>query len=305
MTGTAAARAGAMIKEGEYMGAKYKTFTPGHIDASQPHPGRVYNALLGGKDHYEVDAAVAAAIGKVHPNSRATAWAARHCMERMATFMAREGITQFLDLGCGSSIEPDLDQIVRSIAPDARVVSVDSDPIVARRSEAFMSAPQSAEGRSVFLQADLCDPSSVLDSPEVRNTLDLTQPVGLCFNNVLCFIDDARRPHDAVAAYVEAVAPGSLMSVIHPTADFKDLSELVVAYNSEDGSGPLRLRGRAEILRFFTGLELIEPGLDTSRGWRSDIAVPQVGVSNIAVVDTSTLTDEEDSKYAAVARKSR
>jgi SAM-dependent methyltransferase len=263
----------------------------------------VYNALLGGKDHYAVDEAVAKAIREKHPNSLASVWAARHFMERSATYIAQQGVTQFLDLGCGASIDPDLPRIVQYIVPEARVVSVDSDPIVARRAEALMSVPETAEARSVFLQADLMDPSAVLHSQEVQDTLDLTKPVGLALNNVLCFVDDACRPHDAVAAYVDALAPGSYVSISHPTTDFRDMSQVVVAYNSADDSGPLRLRSGTEIEKFFAGLELVEPGLTPCHRWRADIAVPPVGTGTMPLVDSSSITDEEDSKYAGVARK--
>ncbi len=283
------------------MSAGYRAFTPAHIDTSHPHPGRVYNALLGGKDHYPVDEAVAEGIMRQYPNATASTWAARHFTERIATWMAQSGIRQFLDLGCGASIEPDLPQIVQHVVPEARVVCVDSDPIVARRAEALITgAPQ---GRTVFLQADITDPASVLDSPQVQDTLDLSQPVGLVMNNILCFIDNALKPHEVVAAFVDAIAPGSYMSICHPTADFRDMSKVVLEYNSAENSGPLRLRSRADIERFFTGLEFVDPGLTTCHNWRPEIVVPRIGTRNMPSVDSSKITDQEDSKYAGVAVK--
>ncbi|MFE7774894.1 SAM-dependent methyltransferase [Streptomyces sp. NPDC057445] len=272
----------------------------GRADAGKPHPGRVYNALLGGKDHYLVDEEAATGIMRRHPNARRSAWAARHFMERSAYFLARSGIDQYLDVGCGAPVEPYLQQIVRHAVPDARVVCVDNDPIVERHAEALLKA---RGGRTVFVRADLADPASILDASQIKATLDLTRPVGLCLNNVLCFVDDAQQPHDAVTELVDALAPGSYVTISHLTGDFCDMTDVVTAYNTTAGTGPLRLRTRSEIERFFSGLELVDPGLVACHRWRPDVVVPRLDDGSIRRMDSLEITDAEDSKYAGVGRK--
>ncbi|WP_051877070.1 SAM-dependent methyltransferase [Streptomyces natalensis] len=272
-------------------------------------PAGVYFALLGTPGFFRDDMAVAEGIiqdyAKHGLDARASAWSARHCSERMMYHLAKDlGIRQFLDLGAGYPIEPDLHQIARHVSRDVRVVCVDSDPFVRDYWEIELST--SPAEHVTFLYADVTDPQAVLTSPQVTQMLDLSQPIGLLLNNVLCFIPDSAQPHDFVARYVDALAPGSYMTLNHPTGDLRDMGKVVDVYNANSDEGPLHLRSRDEILRFFTdsGLDLTGPGLVMSHSWRQDIVVPHIeGTPVMSRVRTFQISDLEDSKYAAVGRK--
>ncbi|MET7621307.1 SAM-dependent methyltransferase [Streptomyces sp. NPDC005408] len=285
------------------MNGDYRGFPTERVDTSTnvAHPARVYSYLLGYKDWYEEDEKVGAPIMANHPDARRSAWAARHFMQRSTHYLAAQlGITQFLDIGCGFPYEPNLHQIARHASSAARVVYVDNDPIVIRRFEAHLKA--SPQEQTAMLYADFTNPASILKAPELTATLDLGEPVALCLNNLLNFVSDDDSPHEKVAELVEALCLGSYVTVSHPTADFRNMDKVVASYNVPYGKGPLVLRSRAEIERFFTGLELVDSGLAVCHSWRPDIVLPEIGRPGLAF-DSATISDVADSKYAGIARK--
>lgn len=282
------------------------TFPVG-ADTNQQHPGRIYAALLGGKNVHPADAAVAKGITDLYSasglNALASVWSCRHFMQRSAWWLAAEcGIRQFLDIGCGSPMSPNLPEIVQHAQPDARIVSVDTDPVALRYAEASLrSSPQ---GRSVYLHADLTDPASILAAPEVAELLDFSQPVALCLNSMLGFVPDSAKPYEKVAELVDALSPGSYVTIAAPTADFQNMDEILTVYNQGTlGEGLICFRSRDEILKFVAGLELVEPGITPTYRWRPDLAVPDLGDGSMLVVDSSRISDVECSNYAVVARK--
>ncbi|MFD4243699.1 SAM-dependent methyltransferase [Streptomyces sp. NPDC058525] len=275
-------------------------------DARPQHPSGVYQALLGGKTKYPADEEVANGIIETYRqaglDARASTWAARHFMHRSTWWLAAErGVEQFLDVGCGTPIEPNLPQIAQHAQPGARVLSVDNDPIALRYCEARLHG--SPQEQTAYVYGDLTQPDSILGAPEFRKLLDLSQPVGLCLNNMLCFVPDSANPHEKVAELIDALCPGSYVTLTHPTADFQDMGDIERTYNANSDDGILRLRGRDDILRFVDGLELVEPGLTLCHRWRPDVMVPNLGDGSMPVVDSSRISDVEDSKYALVAMK--
>ncbi|MFI1621857.1 SAM-dependent methyltransferase [Streptomyces lydicus] len=273
------------------------------------HPARVYFALLGAKGPFYSELTVAQGIiadyARQGLDARASTWSARHCSERMVAYLANDlGIRQFLDLGCGYPLEPNMHQIARAVSPDARCLLVDSDPIVADYWDLELSVAPAEHEHVRFLHADVTDVDEVLGSPQVAEILDLNEPVGLLVNNVLCFISDRSRPHHMMARYVEALAPGSYVTINHPTGDLRDMSKVVDVYNANAADGPLHLRSHEQILRFFDGLVLQDPGLVLTHSWRPDIVVPHPpGMPRTPRVASSGISDVSDSKLAAVARK--
>ncbi|MGY1439138.1 SAM-dependent methyltransferase [Streptomyces reniochalinae] len=264
------------------------------IDTTKPHSARMYDYYLGGKTHYEVDVQAAEAVIETVPEIVAAARANRDFIARVTRTLATEyGIRQFLDLGSGIPTKPNLHQVAQSAAPDARVVYTDNDPIVLQYAHALLSS--TPEGRTAYLHADITDPAAVMNSPEVRDTLDLNRPVALSINAILHFLPDAAGPHEIVAALLEPLAPGSFLCLTHAAADVGDpaldeLGRTVEEMYAKVGT-TLRLRDRAEVARFFDGLELVEPGLVMAHYWR-----PEPG-------QTTELKEGQPSMLAAVARK--
>ncbi|MEV4973248.1 SAM-dependent methyltransferase [Streptomyces scopuliridis] len=237
------------------------------IDTSKPHPARVYDYLLGGKDNYAVDQAVGA---KLPVEARAAARQNRAFMRRATAWLALNGIDQFLDIGTGIPTEPNLHQIVQEINPKARVVYTDNDPIVLRHAEALLiSTP---EGITDYIQADVREPRAILD--HAQGFLDFSRPIALSLIALMHFIPEDEKPYDIVGTLVEALPTGSYLVLSHAASDlYPDLVEQVVAQYKRGGI-TLGFRTHAGVARFFEGMDLAEPGLVTAPHWYKDTAAP-------------------------------
>ncbi|MFJ1749323.1 SAM-dependent methyltransferase [Streptomyces sp. NPDC088116] len=250
------------------------------LDTSKPHPARVYDWLLGGKDNYAVDQAVGQAIP---PEAKGNARRNRAFMRRASAWVARQGIDQYLDIGTGIPTEPNLHQIVQEILPESRIVYTDNDPIVLRHAEALLiSAP---EGRTDYVQADVRRPQEILD--HARGLLDFSRPVALSLIALMHFIPDEDDPYGITRTLVDALPSGSYLLLSHTTFDEHPQYEEKVMKAYREGEIPLRMRDHAEVGRFFDGLELTPPGLVTATHWYKDEPAP---------------ADELSGFYAGVAR---
>ncbi|MCL7381059.1 SAM-dependent methyltransferase [Streptomyces sp. 35G-GA-8] len=237
------------------------------IDTSKPHPARVYDYLLGGKDNYAVDQAVGA---KLPVEARAAARQNRAFMRRATAWLAHSGIDQFLDIGTGIPTEPNLHQIVQRINPKARVVYTDNDPIVLRHAEALLIS--SPEGATDYIQADVREPGAILD--HAQGFLDFSRPVALSLIALMHFIPEEQKPYDIVGTLVEALPTGSHLVLSHAASDlYPDLVEQVVAQYKRGGI-TLGFRTREGVARFFDGMDLAEPGLVTAPHWYRDTVAP-------------------------------
>ncbi|MBP3081111.1 SAM-dependent methyltransferase [Streptomyces albidoflavus] len=230
------------------------------IDTSRPHPARVYDWLLGGKDHYLVDQEVGE---KLPAEARGNAARNRAFMHRAAAWLAGQGIDQFLDIGTGIPTEPNLHQIVQALNPSARVVYADNDPIVLRHAEALLVSTE--EGATDYIQADVRDPEAIL--AHARSVLDFGRPIALSLIALLHFIPDGDDPYGVTRALVDALPSGSWLVLSHGTADQHPELENSTKDAYKKGAIPLRMRTRAEVEPFFAGLELAEPGLVTATDW--------------------------------------
>lgn len=237
------------------------------FSSGRPHSARMYDYFLGGKTHYEVDAAAAERVLAVWPGVRECARANRAFMHRAVRWLTAEaGIRQFLDIGTGIPAEPNLHQIAQAVAPKTRVVYVDNDPIVLNYAGALLSG--TAQGRTTYLHGDVTDPDGILNAPELHGTLDLDEPVALSLHALLHFVPEESRPHELVARLMETLAPGSHLSLSHgaPERDPEIRDAVTRLYRS---SGIfVQGRTRAEVAGFFDGLELVEPGVVCADRWK-------------------------------------
>jgi SAM-dependent methyltransferase len=240
-----------------------------YIDTSRPHPARVYDWYLGGKDNYPVDEELGRQIMAIDTGAPRAARANRWFMQRATRLLAREtGIRQFLDIGTGIPTEPNLHQIAQGIAPETRVVYVDNDPIVLAHAGALLRG--TPEGVTEYLQADARDPRTILE--RAGAVLDFTRPVALSLIALLHFIADEDGAHDLVSTLVDALAPGSCLVLSAMTADFEpeNVRRGIDAYTARGVT--LVARDRAELAAFFTGLDLLDPGVVSVADWRPDLA---------------------------------
>ena len=239
------------------------------IDTSKPHSARMYDYFLGGKTHYEVDTEAARQVEAVWPDVKPWTRANRSFMHRATHWLAAEaGIRQFLDIGTGIPTEPNLHQVAQRAAPDARVLYADNDPIVLAYAQALLLS--SAEGRTAYMHADITDPRAILAADELHATLDLSKPVALSLNAVLHFIANDQKPHHIVRQLMEPLAPGSYLVLSHGGLDPRsEISDAVTRLYRASGIH-VQGRTREEILPFFDGLELVEPGVVMPHRWRPE-----------------------------------
>jgi len=251
---------------------------PPKIDTSRPHPARMYDYFLGGKDNYPVDQEAAERFIAAAPEVRVAVRANRAFLRRAVRYVVGEGgVRQILDIGTGLPTEPNVHQIAREIAPRTRVAYVDNDPIVGTHSMALLDDD---EGISVVL-ADLRDPRAILDHPDVRKVIDLDEPVALLLVAVLHFVRDDEDPAALMTTLLDALPAGSYLVLSHATVDFhEDGREDAVAIY-KNASATMNPRTHAEILPFFGGLTLLPPGLVTVPTWHPDEtpdpALPPIG----------------------------
>ncbi|MFD7716001.1 SAM-dependent methyltransferase [Streptomyces sp. NPDC059814] len=237
------------------------------VDTSRPHPARVYDYLLGGKDNYPVDQELGE---RMPPVAKAGVAQNRAFMHRAAAWAARSGIDQFLDIGTGIPTQPNLHQIVQEINPAARVVYTDNDPIVLRHAEALLiSTP---EGATDYLDADVREPAKILG--HARTLLDFDRPVALSLIALMHFVPDEDDPYGITRTLLDALPSGSCLVLSHFTDDFLSVEQDKTEEYRSSGIS-LRPRTRSEVARFFDGLDLVDPGLVTAPRWHKDTPLPQ------------------------------
>ena len=248
--------------------------------------------MLRGQHYFDPDAEAAERMLGIVPELRDTAWANRGFHQRAATWIANQGIRQFLDIGAGLPTVGNTHGVVRRIHPDARVVYVDNDPMVEIYSEQILGLG----GTVSVVCADLREPDTILDHPSVRALIDPGQPTGLLLTGVMMFVADQAGPHDLVARYVRAQAPGSYLALSHLTHDAKPPAAVEECRSVFEGAtAHLHFRSKAEVARFFDGLELVPPHAG---------AGPEITYCGMWGAEDVRLADSEGSRwmYCGVAR---
>ncbi|UBU09689.1 SAM-dependent methyltransferase [Nonomuraea gerenzanensis] len=245
---------------------------PREVDTTRPNVSRVYDFMLGGKDNYEADRRMAQRALEIAPDAPEAARANREFLGRVVRFLAAQaGIRQFLDIGSGLPTQGNVHEIAQSAAPGTRVVYVDHDPVVLVHGRALLAVDE----LSTVVEADLRNPDAIIDHPEVRRLIDFDRPVGLLMFAILHHLADDEHPAAIAARMVDRLAPGSYLAVSHfhnPGPAHPEVSKQAFAaekiFNETLGTG--RWRTREEILAYFDGLELLEPGLVPLPEWRPD-----------------------------------
>ena len=252
---------------------------PQDINTNMAHPARVYDYWLGGKDNFPADRALAELMMQAIPTMPALAAANRAFLSRAVRWLAGEaGIRQFLDVGTGIPTSPNVHEVAQGVAPDARVVYVDNDPIVLSHARALLTSQDA--GETAFVLADLREPKSILDHPTLTSTLDLSQPVAVLAVAVLMYFRDTDNPNpfEMVATLLERMPSGSYLAITHPTPDFNPEETAKAVAAAEQAGVTLVPRSQAEVQRFFTGLDVADPGVTPVLSWHPDepVADPTV-----------------------------
>ena len=238
---------------------------PRGIDASVATAARMYDYWLGGHENFAADRIAALRVAEMSPEMPLIARANRAFLGRAVRFLAGEaGIRQFLDLGAGLPTKGNVHQVAQAITPDARVVYVDNDPMVHAHSRAL----KTGEGTAV-IHADLRDAGTILGHPDTRRLIDFSEPLAILFVAVLHFVGDPDAGA-AVARFTGAAASGSYLVLSHITGDPDPEAAAAFTAVYAGTANPNTLRSREEILGFFDGLEMLEPGLVPVQQWRPD-----------------------------------
>ncbi len=243
---------------------------PIEIDTGVAHSARVYDYLLGGKDHFAADRAAGDRMIEALPNVVSGSRMNRAFLARAVRYLAVEcGIRQFLDIGTGIPSAGNTHEVAQAAAVDTRVVYVDNDPIVLAHARALLTSER--EGAVAYLEADLRDTGEILR--RAAATLDFRQPVALMLLMVLHMIPDSDDPHAIVARLTDALPRGSYLVLSHPPSDIlaDGVAEVQRRFNARLGHGQsMTARSKAEVARFLTGLDLIDPGIVQVHQWRPD-----------------------------------
>ena len=260
---------------------------PPAFDTGVANQARIYDYLLGGKDNYAADREAVDAVLKIAPEMGFTARANRAFLGRAVRYLAAEaGIRQFLDIGTGIPTAGNTHHVAQAAAPDSRVVYVDYDPIVLAHARALLTSSEA--GATEYIDADLRDTDTILS--RAGRLLDFSQPVAVTMLFILHAISDADDPHAIVATVLDALPPGSYLALSHLGSDIFDeeaqrgFQSVVGRMSQQQYTG----RSRAQMLRFFEGMELVEPGLVRIEEWRPD---------------PGSVSDYKSTAWAAVGRK--
>jgi hypothetical protein len=266
---------------------------PPGVDQSQPSAARIYDCLLGGENNFAVDKAAVQMLKSRAPEMVDAAYANRGFHQRAAKWIAEQGVSQFIDIGSGLPTVGNTHEVVRKVSAAARVVYIDSDPMVLEHGSYLLAGDEGA----AVIQADLRDPDAVLASDDLCRLIDLSEPVAVLMTAVLHFVSDSDDPAGLVSRYMAPLAAGSYLSLSHTTADHKPpMAVQTILEIGMRASGGSYLRSKDEVRRFFDGLELVAPYAG---------AAPDVTWVGLWNCEDAELADSEGSRwlYCGVARK--
>ncbi|NVI90020.1 SAM-dependent methyltransferase [Actinomadura sp. BRA 177] len=237
------------------------------IDTEVPHPARVWNYLLGGKDNYPVDRAAGDQAMEVLPEVAQLARESRQFLNRAVSYLVEDaGMRQFLDIGTGLPTADNTHEVAQRSAPGTRVVYADRDPLVLAHARALLTS--TPEGACDYVHADLRDPAAILD--QAARTLDFTEPITLMLMGITEFIPDDGELSGIIDHLVSALPRGSHLALYATTnvVHGERTDEAIRMWNQADGTASMTARPVAQIAGFFHGLDLVAPGLVEITQWR-------------------------------------
>ncbi|HEY1699986.1 MAG TPA: SAM-dependent methyltransferase [Trebonia sp.] len=251
--------------EDEWLRQTARPLRPPRIDVNTPNVARVWNFLQGGKDNFDADRKAARQLIKAAPVMEYAARATRDFLRRTVCHLAGEaGIRQFLDVGTGIPISGNVHEIAQETEPACRVVYVDNDPVVLSHARALLQPGPG--GTTSFVDADARNPELIIR--RARDTLDFSQPVGIVLTDLLNLVSRDAEARTIVSALLDAACRGSYMVVMHPASDIDaELADAARRWNKV-ATLPVTLRRKDEIAAWFTGLDVIEPGIVPVTQWR-------------------------------------
>ncbi len=253
------------------------------LDVTVPQTARIWNHLLGGKDNFAVDRAVGDQIVAAMPQLAENAKLSRAYLARAVRYLAGEaGVRQFLDIGTGLPTADNTHEVAQSVAPDARIVYVDNDPLVLTHARALLTS--SPQGATDYIAADLRDPERILR--EAARTLDLDRPVALFLMGILGHVESDDEARSIIGTVMDRLPSGSYLAMYDGSDTSEDTIEAARIWNVS-ANPKYHLRSPERIAGLFAGMEIIDPGVVPVTRWR-----PEPGASTRHI-----------DQYCAVGRK--
>ncbi|MBO3750649.1 SAM-dependent methyltransferase [Streptosporangiaceae bacterium NEAU-GS5] len=243
---------------------------PPVIDPTIPSAARIYDYFLGGKDNFPADRAAAERVMELGRlagfNVRDMSRANRAYLARVVRTLAGAGIRQFVDIGAGLPTQQNVHQVAQAVAPEARVVYVDNDPIVLTHARALLAdSPQ-----TIAIEGDLREPGKILADPVIRAHIDFDQPVAILVMAILHFVKDDQHAADIMTTLCEGVPRGGYLAISHAYSELRVVETMDEAHQVYDrtNTGDFVHRPPAHLASWFTGLELLAPGAVPVELWR-------------------------------------
>ena len=236
------------------------------FDVTRPNIARAYDYLLGGKDNFAADRDLAERLVAIYPGVRQMVASNRRFLARALDYVLAQGLRQYIDLGAGLPTSPAVHEIVRRHDSTAVVVYVDNDPVVINHLWALAA---SGDDHVAAVAGDVSKPAAVLDAVQATGLIGLDQPACLILAMVLHFMD-AATARDLVAAYVDELAPGSHVIITVGCGDPAIGAQITCTYDA----APVYNHTPGDVASFFTGLDLIDPGIADARAWRPGWRTP-------------------------------
>lgn len=241
---------------------------PEGIDPTAPNSARIYDYLLGGKDHFRADRDAAVQLLEIAPETRTLAWFSRRFLTGAAELAAHAGVRQFLDIGAGIPTSPSVYETVSAVNSDIRVAAVDFDPVVQRHTLAAGSAAVTA------MVGDFRHPDDLIQRLHTEAGIDFGQPVALLPVGVLHFVMDHEHPAESIARFREVMAPGSYLVFTHACTDTRQEFISRTARATDGTTAQCAYRSRSEVEKLFDDFEMLAPGVAPIQDWIGDDLPP-------------------------------
>lgn len=241
-------------------------WVPEGTDQDTPNVARVYDCYLGGSHNFAVDREMARKAIAMWPDLPLIMRANRAFLRRAVQYLARDGITRFLDIGSGIPTFGAVHEVAREIRPDARVVYVDIDPVAVEHSRLILAGDPLCE----VVRQDMRDPEALLKQPAVVELLRPRERVAVLLVAVLHFVQDEEDPGRIVRVLHDAVPQGSALVLSHASREGRP--DVVEEHQDlyKRTPTPLTMRSREEIISLFDGFEPVEPGVVYLPEWRPE-----------------------------------
>jgi hypothetical protein len=254
------------------------------VDTSVPVSARIWNYWMGGDDYYPIDKEAGDAYAQLSPGVFDLARASRSYLARAVRYVTGEaGVRQFLDIGSGLPSHDPTHEVAQGVAPESRIVYADNDPLVLVHARALLAS--NPHGGTDYIEADLYDPGTLVSI--ARTKLDFTQPLAIMLMGVMGHIGNPGEADDEVARSIvdrlkDALPSGGYL-VMYEGVNTDPAQDKALGQYNESGAVPYRVRRPEQVIRFFDGLELADPGVVPIHQWRPDAstvdppAVPALG----------------------------